>query len=111
MAIIGQFTRTPTGFEGRIRTLILDAELTVVTAETAYADDAPDYRVRLGNEDGPEVGAVWKRSGERAGTGFNVVFDDPTFVQPMRARLFQMDDDGRDWALAWRRAKKQEARD
>lgn len=111
MAIIGQFTRTPAGFEGRVRTFILDHELIFVAVENAEADDAPDYRIRLGDEDGPEVGAVWKRTGEQAGTGFNVVLDDPTLAQPIRARLFQRDDDGRDWALAWRRPKKQDAQD
>lgn len=108
MALIGQFTRTPAGFTGRVRTLVLDCELTFVAVENAEANDAPDYRVHLGDEDGPEVGAVWKRTGEQAGTGFNVVLDDPSFVQPVRARLFQTDDDGRDWSLAWRRTRKQQ---
>lgn len=111
MAIIGQFTRTPTGFAGHVRTLILDHELLFVAVENAEADDAPDYRVRLGNDDGPEVGAVWKRTGEQAGTGFNVVLDDPSLPQPIRARLFHADDDGRDWSLTWRRPRKQDTQD
>lgn len=111
MAIIGQFTRTPTGFAGHVKTLSIDEDFVFVEVLNAEAEDAPDYRVRLGHEDGPEVGAAWKRTGEQAGTGFNVVLDDPTFAQPVRARLFQTDDDGRDWSLAWRRPRRQEVQD
>jgi uncharacterized protein (DUF736 family) len=111
MAIIGQFTRTATGLSGHVRTLIIDEDFVFVEVINAEADDAPDYRVRLGDEDGAEVGAAWKRTGEQAGTGFNVVLDDPTFAQPVRARLFQTDDDGRDWSLAWRRPRRQDPQD
>ena len=111
MAIIGPFTRTATGFAGHVRTLITDKDFVFVEVINAEAEDTPDYRVRLGDEDGPEVGAVWKRTGGQAGTGFNVVIDDPTFAQPVRARLFQTDDDGRDWSLAWRRPRRQEPQD
>ncbi|WP_148424794.1 DUF736 family protein, partial [Novacetimonas hansenii] len=34
MAQIGLFTRTADGFSGRLRTLVLDAELTLVRVET-----------------------------------------------------------------------------
>lgn len=111
MAIIGQFTRTPTGFAGHVKTLSIDEDFAFVEVLNAEAEDAPDYRVRLDHEDGPEVGPAWKRTGEQAGTGFNVVLDDPTFAQPVRARLFQTDDDGRDWSLAWRRPRRQETQD
>ncbi len=67
MAQIGQFTRTPSGYSGRLRTLSLDVELTFTPSENADADKAPAYRIHLGDEYGPEVGAGWKHSGERAG--------------------------------------------
>ena len=105
MAIIGQFTRTPSGFSGHISTLVLDHELIFVPAENA-GDNAPEFRIRLGDEDGPEVGAVWKRSNEQAGTGYDIVLDDPSFAQPIRARFFQTDEQGRDWAVRWIRPKK-----
>lgn len=111
MAIIGLFTRTATGLSGHVRTLILDVNFVFVEVISAETEDAPDYRIRLGDEDGVEVGAAWRRTGEQAGTGFNVVLDDPTFVQPVRARLFQTDDDGRDWSLVWRRPRRQGPQD
>jgi len=96
MAQIGQFTRTPSGYSGQLRTLSLDLELTFVPTDNAE------------DEDGPEVGAGWKHSGERAGPFVSVILDDPVFQQPIRARLFQSDEDGRDWGLHWTRPKKRD---
>ena len=71
MAQIGTFKRTKTGISGRIRTLALDAELTLVPVDKRDAENAPDYRIHLGDVDGsevgPEVGAGWRRTGEKAG--------------------------------------------
>src|SRR6266851_8636617 len=71
MAQIGTFKRTKTGLSGRIRTLALDAELILVPVDKRDAESAPDYRIHLGvvdgSEAGPEVGAGWKRTGEKAG--------------------------------------------
>ncbi|MBQ8104041.1 MULTISPECIES: DUF736 domain-containing protein [unclassified Afipia] len=108
MAQIGQFTRTPSGYSGHIRTLSLDLDLTFVPAENADVENAPAYRIHLGDEDGPEVGAGWKRTGDRAGPFVSVVLDDPVFQQPIRARLFQADEDGREWSLHWTRQKKRD---
>ena len=41
MPQIGQFTRTPGGYSGRLRTLWFDCELTFVTADNADSDNAP----------------------------------------------------------------------
>ena len=110
MAQIGQFTRTSSGYSGRIRTLSLDLELTLVPTENLENENAPAYRVHLGDENGPEVGAGWKHSGERAGRFISVLLDDPVFQQPIRARLFQSDEKGRDWGLHWARPKKRNER-
>jgi uncharacterized protein (DUF736 family) len=71
MARIGTFKRTKTGISGRILTLALDAELILVPVDKSDAENAPDYRIHLGDVDGsevgPEVGAGWKRTGEKAG--------------------------------------------
>ena len=83
-------------------------ELTFTPSENADADKAPAYRIHLGDEYGPEVGAGWKHSGERAGPFVSVLLDDPVFQQPIRARLFQSDEDGRDWGLHWTRQKKRD---
>lgn len=106
MAQIGQFARTQSGYSGRVRTLSLDLAIVFVPADNTDAENAPDYRIRLGDEDGVEVGAGWLQSGDRAGTYISVILDDPAFGQPIRARIFQSDENGRDWSLHWVRSKK-----
>lgn len=104
MAQIGQFTRTKSGYTGHIRTLTLDTPLTLVPAESSDTKNAPDYRVHLGeDDDGPEIGAAWKRTGEKAGKYVSLQFDDPALGYPIRANLFQADADDRAWALHWNR--------
>jgi uncharacterized protein (DUF736 family) len=56
MAQIGTFKRTKAGLSGRIRTLALDAELILVPVDKRDAENAPDYRIHLGDDDGAEVG-------------------------------------------------------
>ena len=112
MSLIGEFTRTKNGYGGRIRTLALDAALVLVPAEHSDAESAPDYRVHLGDDaDGPEVGAGWKRTGEKAGEYVSLQLDDPTFAQPIRANLFQSADDKSSWGLYWNRPTKRSERD
>lgn len=103
MTQIGHFTRTAGGYSGHLRTLSLDIELVLVAVDTGDAANAPGYRVHLHDEDGPEVGAGWKHTGERAGAFVVLLLDDPVFPQPIRARLFQATDDGREWGLHWTR--------
>ena len=67
MTQIGQFNRTEHGYTGHLRTLSLDLELVLAPAEHPDAEHPPDYRILLGDDEGPEVGAGWKRTGERAG--------------------------------------------
>src|SRR3546814_5532432 len=55
MPQIGEFTRTKNGYAGRIRTLSLDVEIALIPAEHTDAENAPDYRVHHGNDDGPEI--------------------------------------------------------
>lgn len=111
MAQIGQFVRTQLGYAGRVRTLSLNLPLVFVPAEHSDAEQAPDYRIRVGDEDGVEVGAGWIQSGDRAGTYISVLLDDPSLGQPIRARLFQSDKSVREWGLHWTRAKKRDDRD
>ncbi|CDX24350.1 conserved hypothetical protein [Mesorhizobium plurifarium] len=111
MAQIGQFTREESGYSGRIRTLSLDFALVFVPVDKTDVENAPDYRIRLGDEDGVEIGAGWLQTGDRAGAYVSVVLDDPSFVQPIRARLFQADENGRDWGLHWTRPRKRDEQD
>ena len=111
MPQIGQFTREETGFVGRIHTLTLYRELTIVPAEPSDAENAPDYRVHHGAEDGPEIGAGWKEVGEKAGDYVSLLIDDPALPTPIRANLFQNGNDKTAWSLHWNRPKPRTGRD
>ncbi len=110
MAQIGSFIRTRNGFSGRLRTLSLDIELTIVPVDHSNAENAPNYRVHAGGEEGPEVGAGWTRTGEKAGEYVALQIDDPGFAQPIRANLFQSGSDRSAFHLLWTRPSKREAR-
>ena len=120
MSVIGTFTRMATGFSGRVRTLTLDAELVLIPIESAdggtatggeSAQNAPDYRVHLravdspenGAEAGPQVGAGWKRIGDKAGEYVSLLIDDPALAAPIRANLFQTQAKGAAFHLLWNR--------
>ena len=111
MAQIGQFTRTQAGYSGRVRTLSLDLAIVFVPADNTEVENAPDYRIRLGDEDGIEIGAGWLQTGGRAGTYISVILDDPSLAQPIRARLFQSDENGHHWGLHWTRPKRHDDQD
>ncbi len=109
MAQIGSFTRNKDTYSGRIQTLSLDAELVLVPIDPGNTDNAPDYRIHLGSDDtGPEVGAAWKRTGEKAGDYLSLLIDDPAFVQPLRANLFKADDTGTTFNLLWTRPSRRD---
>ncbi|MFW2829793.1 DUF736 domain-containing protein [Sphingomonas sp. ID0503] len=115
MTQIGQFRRDDSGFIGHLQTLSLHQDIIIVPVEPSDAENAPDYRVHIfdsmNNETGPEIGAGWKRTGEKAGDYVSLQFDDPTFLQPIRARLFQSTDGKSTWSLHWNRAPKRGERD
>lgn len=77
MTQIGEFTKLKTGYGGRIRTLSLDIAVAVVAAEPSDTENAPDYRVHAEGEEGPEIGAGWKRSSDKAGAFVSIQLDDP----------------------------------
>ena len=105
MAQIGTFTRNDDGFFGRVKTLAFDAEVSILPIEESDAENAPNHRVFC---NGAEVGAAWDRTGDKAGAYLSVTIDDPTFVQPIRARLFESDARKDIWNLHWTRRKKQD---
>lgn len=105
MAQIGSFTRTEDGFFGRVRTLVFDAEVAILPAETGDAGNAPNHRVFC---NGLEVGAAWDRTGGRAGSYLSVTIDDPSFVEPIRAALFESETKKNAWNLHWTRRTKRD---
>lgn len=112
MSQIGEFTRTKFGYSGRLRTLTLDVQLALVPSEPSEAEKAPDYRIQMGEDgDGPEVGAGWKRTGDKAGEYVSLLIDDPVLAQPIRANLFRSDADNGSWSLHWNRPPKRSERE
>ncbi|MBB3810075.1 DUF736 domain-containing protein [Pseudochelatococcus contaminans] len=112
MPQIGEFTREETGFSGRIQSLTLDREIVIVPVEPSDAENAPDHRVHLGSDaDGPEIGAAWTRTGEKAGEYLSVLIDDPVMPHPLRANLFQNGNDATAWSLHWNRPPKRNGKD
>ncbi|WP_432423316.1 DUF736 domain-containing protein [Sphingomonas lycopersici] len=115
MPQIGQFVRDEAGFIGNLATLLLHQDIIIVAAEPSDVENAPDFRVHvfdaMSNETGPEIGAAWKHTGERAGEYLALDLDDPTFPYPIRANLFRNADAGASWSLHWRRPHKRDAKD
>lgn len=115
MPQIGQFTRQETGFAGKLETFTLFRDVVIVPAEQSDAENAPDYRVHASDdgkaEAGPEIGAGWKRTGERAGEYIAVLIDDPALPHPIRANLFRDDDAGNAWSLHWSRPRDRSEKD
>ena len=85
MPQIGTFTQHADGFVGRIHTFAHCREIGILPAEPSDAENAPDFRIHLRHDDsievGPEIGAGWKRTGERAGTFIALIIDDPALPQ------------------------------
>ena len=108
---IGSFFRTANGYEGIIETATLDIRISIVPADPTDAEKAPDWRVHRGDSEGPEIGAGWKRTGERAGEYVAVLIDDPALPQPIRANLFRDDDAGNAWSLHWSRPRDRAGKD
>lgn len=110
MTCIGTFTATPDGYDGRLQTLTIDRELTIIPAEPGEVENAPDFRILAGDGDTAfEVGAGWKRVGDKAGAYVAVLIDDSALVQPLRANLFQSDP--RTHVLMWSRTSRRAAKD
>ncbi len=102
--MIGQFRASQDGYSGRISTLGIDAEISIVPAQPSDADTAPDWRILRGDSDSfVEIGAGWNRTGERAGAFIAVQIDDPHLPAPLRANLFRSTHDDAEHHLLWSR--------
>jgi uncharacterized protein (DUF736 family) len=106
MTQIGRFAATDKGLAGHLHFLTLDVRAVFIPLDKDASGKAPDYRIHLGDDrDGPEIGAGWKRTAEKAGDYIAVIIDDPTFTEPIRATLFQSDRHDGSWSLHWARPR------
>ncbi len=94
MTTIGHFRRDGEGFTGRLATLNLDVLLTLTPAEK-FSAKAPDFIAHAGST---EVGAAW-RLADASGAVLSLKLDDPTWPEPIGARL--MASEGGDLPLIW----------
>jgi len=101
MIDIGTFKADGDGYIGNLTTLHGTAELRFEPFENA-SDRAPDFRV---THQGREVGGAWRRQ-SKSGTAFlSVAIQDPSYLCPIRAALFQpRTAKSKDWPLVWDRA-------
>lgn len=83
MTTIGYFRRDGDGFAGRITTLQLDASVRLVPIDKVSAK-APEFRAYVGET---ECGAAWKPTGAATGAVLNLRLDDPSWSEPIDARL------------------------
>lgn len=96
MNTIGHFRRDGEGFVGRLTTLTLDADLRLAPGEK-FSSKAPDYIAFFGDN---ECGAAW-RATDAAGALLNLKLDDPSWPEPISARL--MAAEGGVLPLTWMR--------
>ena len=104
MAIIGIFTRTADGkLAGNLTTLTLNTKLQFVPETNKSKDNAPDFRIVLGNL---EAGAAWEKFGRETGRKYWLVkLDDPAFAAPLYASLVDTEDD-KIFHLLWSRSRR-----
>lgn len=72
---IGQFTKTDSGFKGRIDTLALKTEAEFRPVQGRTNENAPAFEIFQGTS---RIGAAWKREG-KTGQYLSVSFEDPSF--------------------------------
>ena len=108
MAHVGYFTRGADGYTGRLHTLGLDVEISLAETEPSDAENAPAYRVLIGDgEQSLDTGAGWKRSGEKAGDYVSALIDGPMLPRPINANLFRSLSDSGAYLLVWNGPAKQ----
>ena len=101
MSIIGHFKKTPEGFDGTIVTLALNAKAKFVPCEKK-SPNSPDFRIVSGKG---EIGAAWQQGTEEGERSYlSVSLDDPSFAEPVKAALFEAEDQS--FNLVWNRQRK-----
>ena len=105
MPTIGQFKTTDDGFDGRISTLTMDRKVSLVRNENKKGESSPDFFVKSDECDlGFARHAV--AHGDDGKPYISVYLDDPSFVAPIWAALFEKDGEA---DLVWSRAKRDAA--
>ena len=101
MATIGTFKKTESNeFTGQIVTLSVQAKNVRIVPETNRSgENSPTHRVYVGRV---EIGAAWAKRSNEGRDYLGLKLDDPSFVAPIFANLFD-DEDGEGYSLIWSR--------
>ena len=103
MANIGTFKKNGEELQGEIVTLSVQAKGVRIVPETDRTNDnAPSHRIYVGRA---EIGAAWSKRSSENRNYLSVKLDDPSFVAPIYANLFD-DEDGETSTLIWSRSRK-----
>lgn len=85
---IGTFRLERGIWKGRIQALGVDTPLCLLPVDPRTGDDAPDWRIHLGDSaDGFPVGDAWNRLGGPGGFHIAVQIDGPLCPRPIDAML------------------------
>jgi uncharacterized protein (DUF736 family) len=100
MATIGTFKKSSNGeYTGEIVTLSVQAKAVRIVPESSRSNDnAPSHRVFVGKA---EIGAAWTKQSSEGRSYLGLKLDDPSFVAPIYANLF--DDESGEASLIWSR--------
>ncbi|EZP82480.1 hypothetical protein BV97_01977 [Novosphingobium resinovorum] len=104
MAKIGSFKKVSGEFRGQITTLTLQIKSVRIVADEEASGDAPSHRVYIG--DAAEVGAAWSKRTSDKRPYLSLKLDDPSFVAPVYARLFEGQDG--EFDLVWTRSARRD---
>jgi uncharacterized protein (DUF736 family) len=98
MTTIGSFKKVSGEFRGQIITLSVQAKSVRIAPEPNPTGNAPSHRVLIGDV---EVGAAWTKRTTDDRPYLSVKLDDPSFVGPIFAQLFENGEGAFD--LVWNR--------
>ena len=103
MANIGSFKKSGSEFQGEIVTLSVQTKNARIVPENNRSNEnAPSHRVYVGRA---EIGAAWSKRSNEGRDYLSVKLDDPSFIAPIYANLFN-DEDGEGFTLIWSRGRK-----
>ena len=83
MTTIGYFRRDGEAYVGRLATLQIDATVRLIPIDRVSAR-SPAFRAFVGEA---ECGAAWRPQDPASGAILNLELDDPTWPEPINARL------------------------
>jgi len=104
MTKIGSFKKVSGEYRGQIITLSVQAKAVRIVEDGNATGNAPTHRVHIGDA---EVGAAWVKRTTDDRPYLSVKLDDPSFVAPIFAQLFEGKNGEHD--LVWSRPSRRNA--